>query len=61
MYAIRSYYAVTLGWTPGFGAKLHTVFLGDDGRIYSSRNVELTNQDLQAGGSALYSEPLYVV
>jgi len=21
---------VTLGWTPGFGAKLHTVYFGDD-------------------------------
>jgi hypothetical protein len=41
--------AATLTWTPGFGAKLHTVFLGDD---YNQVNNATTGVSL---GAAAYS------
>jgi len=33
---------VTLSWTPGFGAKLHTVYFGDDADVVSNATVGIT-------------------
>ena len=43
---------VTLTWTPGFGAKLHTVFFGDDADVVSNadQGITLTSAAYTPGG-----------